>query len=126
MRQMAVRRVSFGAALLPAFLLSFGAAQNPKVTLSTLKVTDTGHVDVHGVGFSPNQTVTSHLRRPDETEYPPLRIRTDAHGEFTHTIQGQLLMTGTHELWVVDDHSKTISNTVRFTVEGIAAGSRSE
>jgi hypothetical protein len=41
---------------------------------------------------------------------------TDDRGEFTHDIDTLLLSPGTHEVWVVDDHSKVSSNVARFEV----------
>jgi len=53
---------------------------------------------------------------PDGKEYPVLPIVADARGEFTHEIDTLLLALGTHELWVMDDSSKTSSNRVQFEV----------
>src|SRR5438552_14602091 len=75
----------------------------PHVTLSPLTVVHHGHVDMKGAGFTPKHNVSSHLKRPDGTEFPVLPILTDDRGEFTHDIDTLLLQPGTHEVWVDDD-----------------------
>ena len=103
--------------VLPAFFLTTLFAQtNPKVTVSPLKVQHQGHVDVHGTGFTPKANVSSHLRRPDGAEFPVLPMLTNDRGEFSHDIDTLLLSPGLHDIWVVDDSSKTSSNVARFEV----------
>jgi hypothetical protein len=92
------------------------AQSTPKLTLSTERVLHHGHVGVLGTGFTPKRNVSSHLRRPDGTEFPVLPILTDDRGEFTHDIDTMVLGAGTFELWVVDDSSGASSNRVRFEV----------
>jgi hypothetical protein len=105
-----------------ALLLSFcfvsgtSAQKTPKITISTTKIAIPGHVDVQGAGFTPKHNVSSHLLKPDGTEYPVLPLLTDDRGAFTHEIDTLLLAIGVHELWVVDDDSKTPSNRVKFEV----------
>ncbi len=88
----------------------------PTVTVSLDRVPDQGNLDVKGTGFTPNQNVTSHLLKPDGTEFPFLPILTDSNGEFTHEIESLLLDAGVHQLWVVDDASNVSSNIARFEV----------
>ena len=88
----------------------------PVVTVFLDRVPDQGNLDLKGSGFTPNQNVTSHLLKPDGTEFPFLPILTDENGEFTHEIESLLLDAGTHELWVVDDASNRTSNVARFEV----------
>jgi hypothetical protein len=88
----------------------------PIVTVSLDRVPDQGNLDLKGTGFTPNQNVTSHLLKPDGTEFPFLPILTDGNGEFTHEIESLLLDAGTHELWVVDDATNVTSNVARFEV----------
>jgi hypothetical protein len=103
--------------LLLAFFLTASFAQsNPKVTVFPIKVLHTGHVDMRGAGFTPKANVYSHLRRPDGTEFPVLPMMTNDRGEFAHDIDTLLLSPGTHEVWVVDEHSKASSNVARFEV----------
>ena len=102
-------------ALLCFATVSF-AQKTPKVTLSAVTVLHSGHVDMKGTGFTPRHDVFSHLRRPDGTEFPVLPMLTDDRGEFTHDIDTLLLSPGPHEVWVVDDGSKTTSNIARFEV----------
>ena len=99
-------------------LLSFAAfAQNvPKLTVSATKVQHHGFVTVHGSGFTSQKNISSHLRRPDGSEFPVLPILTDERGQFSHEIDTLLLAPGTHEVWVIDDTSKATSNIVRFEV----------
>ncbi len=68
-----------------------------------------------GTGFSPKASVMSHLKRPDDTEFPPLRFITDDKGEFEHKINTMELQLGTHEVWVVDRNGVS-SNVERFEV----------
>jgi hypothetical protein len=98
------------------FVTGSCAQRTPKLTLSADRIQHHGHVGVQGTGFTPKQNVTSHLRRPDGTEFPVLPILTDDRGEFTHDIDTLLLSPGIHEVWVVDDSSKTSSNVARFEV----------
>ena len=88
----------------------------PTVSVSADQVADQGNLDVKGTGFTPNQNVTSHLLKPDGTEFPFLPILTDGNGEFVHEIESLLLDAGIHQLWVVDDTSNVTSNIARFEV----------
>jgi hypothetical protein len=89
---------------------------DPQVRLSAERIPRHGKLEVHGAGFTPAQNVSSHLRRADGSEFPVLPILTDAHGEFTHTIDTMILELGAHELWIVDDRSGRTSNHARFEV----------
>src|SRR5713101_5227148 len=103
--------------LLLAFFFTTSLAQNnPRVTVSPTRIQHPGHVDMHGTGFTPKANVYSHLRRPDGTEFPVLPMMTNDRGEFSHDIDTLLLSPGTHEVWVVDEHSKATSNVARFEV----------
>src|SRR5437016_4060955 len=98
-------------------IVSCGAqAANPKITVSKDHVFRSSHLEMKGTGFTHNADIYSHLRRPDGTEFPVLPMRTDDRGEFTHDIDTLLLSPGTHEVWVIDEHSKTSSNVARFEV----------
>jgi hypothetical protein len=70
-----------------------------------------------GTGFTPDKSAMSHLRKPDTSEYNPLRLRVDERGEFVHKIDSTTLEIGTFELWVEDEASSAVSNHVQFTVE---------
>ena len=93
-----------------------GAPADPTVSVSPLRVPDRGFVDVEGAGFAPEANITSHLRRPNGTEFPELFIMTDGNGAFTHEIDTLLLDVGEHELWVVDDTTGVSSNVATFVV----------
>ncbi len=97
---------------------------NPRLNLSSVRIPHREHVEVHGTGFTPKQNVSSHLRRPDGSEFPVLPILTNDRGEFEHDIDTLILGTGTYEIWAVDDHSKTTSNLVRFEVTLAQASTR--
>ena len=97
-----------------SLLLSCTAA-SPKITLSREKIPDRGVVEMKGTGFSPKASVMSHLKRPDGTEFPPLRFITDDKGEFAHKINTMDLQLGTHEVWVIDRNGVS-SNVERFEV----------
>ena len=107
------------ALVVSLFFVIASCAQNaPKLTLSATRIPYHGHVGVKGTGFTAKQNVSSHLRRPDGSEFPVLPILTDDRGEFTHDIDTLLLEKGTYEVWVLDDSSKTTSSVVRFEVTG--------
>jgi len=91
------------------------AQKTPQVTISALQVVNAEHIDLRGAGFTPNQNIFSHLRWPEGTESLRTFIANDR-GEFYHNIDTVLLSPGMYELWVIDDRSKAISNTVRFSV----------
>ncbi len=102
--------------VLLCFVRASSAQSTPRLTLSSVRIPHHGHVEVQGTGFTPKQNASSHLRRPNGTEFPVLPIRTDDRGEFTHDIDTLILGAGTYEVWVVDDSSKASSNLVRFEV----------
>ena len=106
----------FSLAFATASCRSSTESTTPTVTVSPIRVSALGHVDVQGMGFTPSQNVTSHLLRPDGTEFPVLPILTDSQGEFTHDIDTLVLFVGAYELWVVDDASNVSSNIARFQV----------
>src|SRR5262245_22952442 len=108
---------------LRAFLASlplvavFCAQKRPEISVSPAHVKMGDPVQLTGTGFTPNRSVMSHLRRPDGSEYNPLRFRTTERGEFSHKIDTVMLDVGTFELWAEDEASKTVSNRTQFSVE---------
>jgi len=103
--------------LICATVASFYAQKKPEITVSPTKVKMGDPVQLTGTGFTPNRSVMSHLRRPDGSEYNPLRFRTTERGEFSHKIDTVMLDVGTFELWAEDEASKVISNRIQFNVE---------
>ncbi len=100
-----------------ALLLTTSLAQsNPKVAVSPVKVQHPGHVDVHGTGFTPKGNVSSHLRRPDGTEFPVLPMLTNDRGELTHDIDTLLLTGNSPKFGLSMTRSKVASNVARFEV----------
>jgi hypothetical protein len=93
------------------------AQTKPQITISADRVKSGDVVLLNGSGFTPNRLAMSHLKRPDGTDYNPLRLRTNERGEFVHKIDTVMLDRGTFELWVEDEPAKTVSNRIRFTVE---------
>ena len=89
----------------------------PRINVSPGKIRLGELTYVLGSGFSPNRSAISHLLRPDATEYNPLRLRIDPNGQFTHRVDSTMLQTGTFEVWVDDEASKSVSNRARFVVE---------
>jgi hypothetical protein len=87
----------------------------PKLTLSPEKVHDRGRVEIQGTGFTPKSIVKSHLRRPNDTEFPVLSFLTDDKGRFTHSINTELMLVGIHEVWVIDSTGVS-SNVANFEV----------
>ena len=108
-----------GNLLLFALLLlssALVAQSRPTLTLSATRVRHHEFVMVRGTGFTPASNVSSHLRRPDGTEFPVLPILTTEQGEFSHEIDTLLLNAGVYELWVVDDATRISSDAVKFEV----------
>ena len=93
------------------------AQKKPEIGVSPVRVKAGDPVILTGTGFTPNRSVMSHLRRPDASEYNPLRLRTDERGEFSHKIDTVMMDAGSFELWVEDEASKV-------TDEGLNAESR--
>jgi hypothetical protein len=96
-------------------LILAGCGSKGTIQLSTGKITDRGIVTLTGRAFPPKSIVHSHLKRPDGTEFPPLRFLTDEKGEFTHKIDTFTLQAGMHQAWIVDGRGK-MSNVVAFEV----------
>jgi hypothetical protein len=92
-----------------------GPQSTPTITLSIEKISNRGHVEMRGTGFTPKSVVKSHLRRPNKTNFPALNIRTDDRGEFLHVIDTLTLDVGIHEVWITDS-TGTSSNTATFEV----------
>jgi hypothetical protein len=88
----------------------------PSLTLSTTSVPSKGWVYVQGTGFTPNANVSSHLRRPNGTEFPVLPMFTNERGEIKHEIDTLLLDVGKHDLWIVDDTTKVSTDIVQFEI----------
>src|SRR5688572_30548955 len=95
---------------------ALAAQSRPTLTLSATRVRHHEFVMVSGTGFTPASNVSSHLRRPDGTEFPVLPILTTERGAFSHEIDTLLLNAGVYELWVVDDVTRVSSAAVQFEV----------
>jgi hypothetical protein len=91
--------------------------QKPQISASPTRVKSGENVMLSGTGFTPNRSAMSHLRRPNETEYNPIRLRVNDRGEISHKIDTVMLDEGAFEVWVEDETSKSTSNRVRFNVE---------
>jgi hypothetical protein len=89
----------------------------PEIRVSPDRVKSGDAVMMMGTGFTPNRSAVSHMLRPDGSEYNPLRIRANEHGEIAHRIDTVMLQLGTSEVWVEDEAAKTVSNRARFSVE---------
>ena len=98
------------------FALLYGQ-KKPEVSVSPSRVKAGDPVMLTGTGFTPSRSVMSHLRRPDGSEYNPLRFRTNERGEFSHKIDSVMLDLGTFEVWAEDEASKVLSNRTQFRVE---------
>ena len=99
----------------PAAVPQSQASQGkPTIRLSRERIPASGWLKVYGTGFSPKHNVTSHLQRPDGTEYAVVPILTDAKGEFTHDIETLLFTVGTYQVWVLDDTTGVTSNVAKF------------
>lgn len=92
------------------------AQRKPEITVSPSRVKSGELAILNGTGFTPDRPVLSHLRKPDGTEYNPLRLRANARGELVHKIDTVMLDIGTFEAWIEDEDAKAVSNRVQFNV----------
>jgi subtilisin family serine protease len=69
-----------------------------------------------GRGFTADQTATSHLKRPDGTEFPSLVIPIAADGTFSRVIDSTGFTPGQYEVRAVDDSTVRESPHVTFVV----------
>jgi hypothetical protein len=113
---MRLGKIQLALAIALVAIASACSQVNPHVTIPSDTIPRHWKLDVHGTGFTPNHNVSSHLSRADGSDFPVLPILTDAHGDFTHTIDTMILELGKHDLWVVDDQSGRTSNHVTFEV----------
>lgn len=116
-----MRRYVLRISLLSLFLAAVIAAQQsaqkkPEISVSPARVKSGDLVMLNGTGFTPDRPVLSHLRKPDGTEYNPLRLRANARGELVHKIDTVMLDIGAFEAWVEDEDAKVVSNRVQFNV----------
>ena len=93
------------------------AAQTPEISVTAVRVKAGESFFLNGKGFTPGKAAISHLRKPDETEYHPLRIQANDRGVFVHRIDSTMLEPGGYELWVEDEAARAVSNHIRFTVD---------
>ncbi|MDD5430681.1 MAG: fibronectin type III domain-containing protein [Candidatus Pacebacteria bacterium] len=71
-------------------------------------------------GFTPNSTVTKHVKKPDGTEYPTttdMVYFTDSLGRFVNTYNSSTCsVLGVYEIWFVDNQTGLVSNHVAQTI----------
>lgn len=73
-----------------------------------------------GSGFTPNYTVTLHVRGPDYLELYPLKLNTDLRGNFSYAPGVSIFgKQGYYYYWVVDDANNTTSDTNSVYISGI-------
>jgi uncharacterized repeat protein (TIGR03803 family) len=70
-----------------------------------------------GRGFTGSFNVTSHLKRPDGTEFATLQIPTSSTGTFSTTIDSLGFAAGTYEVWAIDNSTTQSSPHVTFSVK---------
>ena len=90
--------------------------ERPTIAVSPDRVKSGGLVMLNGAGFTPDRPVLSHMRKPDNSTYNPLRLRANTKGELVHKIDTVMLDVGTFEVWVEDEDARIESNRVQFTV----------
>jgi hypothetical protein len=110
------RSTAIGMSVYITMLVTY-MQQKPQISASPTRVKSGENVMLSGTGFTPNRSAMSHLRRPNETEYNPIRLRVNERGEISHKIDTVMLDEGTFEVWVEDEITKSTSNRVRFNVE---------
>src|SRR4051812_33038790 len=102
-------------------LLLFAASavfpqKKPEISVMPGRVKSNEQVLLAGTGVTPNRSAMSHLRRPNGSEYNPLRLRVNDRGELVHKIDTVMLDIGTFEVWVEDEASQVVTTRVQFTV----------
>ncbi len=70
-----------------------------------------------GQGFTGSFGVTSHLKRPDGTEFSTKQIATNSSGQFSDTINSTGFATGTYEVWAIDNNTGISSAHITFRVQ---------
>jgi hypothetical protein len=93
--------------------LASPALAAPVVTFSVTQIYHGEYVHISGTGFTPNGQVTSHLMRPDGTEYPEIPMKANAQGVVTHDLTIVPATFGTYELQLEDRATNTVA-TRRF------------
>ena len=94
----------------------FRVQKKPEITVSPARAKVGGLVMLTGTGFTPDRPLLSHMRKPNDMEYNPLRLRANAKGELTHKIDTVMLDPGTFEVWIDDETAKVSTNRVQFVV----------
>jgi len=69
-----------------------------------------------GRGFTANFGVTSHLRRPDGTEFNTQQIPTSSDGTFNQIIDGTGFAAGQYEVWAIDNNTGKATPHAMFAV----------
>jgi hypothetical protein len=72
-----------------------------------------------GQGFTGNSTATSHLKRPDGTEFASLSIPIASDGTFSTSINSTGFSSGTYEVWAVDITTTASSPHVTFGIVAV-------
>ena len=72
-------------------------------------------------GFTPNATLTSHLRRPDGSAFPPMQFSTDAAGRAARTINSTGFAPGRYTHWAIDDRTGRQTAQITFEVTAVPA-----
>jgi hypothetical protein len=71
-------------------------------------------------GFTPNYTVTLHVRGPDYLELYPLKLNTDLRGNFSYAPGMSIFAKqGYYYYWVVNDANNTSSDTYMVYISSI-------
>jgi len=96
---------------------------NPSVSVSPGSGASGTIFSAYGTGFTRNNTVTSHLRRPDGSEFPTLTLSTDVNGVYMKAIDSSSFLPGTYQHWAVDDATGVMSNVASFEVTSVVAPS---
>ena len=74
---------------------------------------------VRYTGFTPNSTLTSHLQKPDGSEFRTLTLSTNNQGDYVSNpwlITSDTFVPGTYTLWGVDDTTGISSGRTSFVI----------
>jgi pimeloyl-ACP methyl ester carboxylesterase len=72
---------------------------------------------VFWIDFSPNNTLISHLQKPDGSEFPIKTFETNQNGKAKFAIDSSTLPVGQYTLWAEDNCTKKKTKKISFIVE---------
>lgn len=91
---------------------------SPKISVKPKSGAPGTPFTVKWTGFSDNGTLTSHLQKPDGSEYPTKTFTVDRKGKAEFIIDSSSFVPGQYNLWAEDTCTGKRTKTVSFTIKG--------